>query len=86
MEVPQVIDIEKEKKVILKEYRALLRSFKKNITQQEKKLIRRAFELSMEAHKDMRRKSGEPYVLHPISVARIVSEPPAHPQVTPGRR
>jgi GTP pyrophosphokinase len=69
-----VIDIDLEKKGILKEYRGLLRSFKKNISPQEKKLIRKAFELATDSHKDMRRKSGEPYVLHPIAVARIASE------------
>jgi GTP pyrophosphokinase len=74
MESSQVIDVDKEKKVILKEYRALLRTLKKNISPQEKKLVRRAFELAVESHKDMRRKSGEPYVLHPLAVAKIVSE------------
>jgi GTP pyrophosphokinase len=69
-----VIDIDNEKKFILKEYRALLRSLRKNVSPQEKKLIRQAFELAMESHKDMRRKSGEPYVLHPLAAARIVSE------------
>lgn len=69
-----VVDEESEKKRILKEYRGLLRSFKKHITPQEKKLIREAFELAVESHKDMRRKSGEPYVLHPLAVARIVSD------------
>lgn len=69
-----LIDIEAGKKLILKEYRSLLRSLRKNITVQERKMIRAAFELAMEGHKDMRRKSGEPYVLHPIAVAKIVSE------------
>lgn len=72
--VSPVIDIEEEKKRILKEYRALLRSLRKNVSPQEKKMVRAAFELATESHKDMRRKSGEPYVLHPIAVARIVSE------------
>lgn len=63
-----------EKQVILKAYRALLRSLRKNISPQEKKMIRQAFELAMEGHKDMRRKSGEPYVLHPLAVAKVVSE------------
>ncbi len=72
--VEKTIDLEAEKKMILKEYRALLRSLRKNVTPVEKKMIREAFELSMEAHKDMRRKSGEPYILHPIAVARIVSD------------
>ncbi len=74
METSPVIDINSEKKVILKEYRGLLRSLKKNVSPQEKKLIRRAFELAMNSHQDMRRKSGEPYVLHPIAVARVVTE------------
>ena len=74
MEGTQVIDIDVEKKLILKEYRALLRSLKKNVSPQEKKMVRKAFELAVESHKDMRRKSGEPYVLHPLAVAKIVSE------------
>ncbi|MES2621341.1 MAG: bifunctional (p)ppGpp synthetase/guanosine-3',5'-bis(diphosphate) 3'-pyrophosphohydrolase [Bacteroidota bacterium] len=74
MEMPPVIDIENEKKTILKEYRSLLRSLRKNVSAQEKKMVRKAFELAMESHKDMRRKSGEPYVLHPIAVAKVVSE------------
>src|SRR5271155_911200 len=74
MATTQVIDVDDEKKVILKEYRGLLRSLKKNVTPREKKWVREAFELAMESHKDMRRKSGEPYVLHPIRVAKIVSE------------
>ncbi|HWB64586.1 MAG TPA: HD domain-containing protein, partial [Chitinophagales bacterium] len=73
MESPQVIDVDNDKKVILKEYRALLRALRKNVSHQEKKLIRRAFELAADSHKDMRRKSGEPYVLHPLAVAKIVS-------------
>jgi GTP pyrophosphokinase len=74
MESSPVIDIDNEKKIILKEYRGLLRSLRKNVSPQEKKMVREAFELAMESHKDMRRKSGEPYVLHPIAVAKIVSE------------
>ncbi len=68
------IQEESDKKIILKHYRALLRSLKKNYTIADRKHIRQAFELALEAHKDMRRKSGEPYILHPISVAQIVSE------------
>lgn len=66
-------DIANEKKLILKEYRALLRSLKQNITKQGKKNIREAFELAMESHANMRRKSGEPYIFHPIAVAQIAS-------------
>ncbi|OSZ78951.1 RelA/SpoT family protein [Chitinophagaceae bacterium IBVUCB1] len=65
---------EDEKKLILREYRALLRALKHRIKKGDKKLLRRAFEISVDAHKDMRRKSGEPYILHPLAVARIVVE------------
>lgn len=69
-----LIDDEQGRKLILKAYRGLLRSLRNNCTPSEKRMIRKAFELATESHKDMRRKSGEPYVLHPIAVARIVSE------------
>lgn len=65
---------EEEKKLILREYRALLRALKQRIKKGDKTLVRRAFEISVDAHKDMRRKSGEPYILHPLAVARIVVE------------
>jgi len=65
---------EEEKKIILREYRALLRSLKESLKKGDKALLRRAFETAAEAHKDMRRKSGEPYILHPLAVARIVTE------------
>src|SRR5215204_1676300 len=65
---------EQEKKLILREYRALLRALKIKLKPGDRKLIRIAFELSAEAHKTMRRKSGEPYILHPLAVARICVE------------
>ncbi|MBA2330008.1 MAG: bifunctional (p)ppGpp synthetase/guanosine-3',5'-bis(diphosphate) 3'-pyrophosphohydrolase [Flavisolibacter sp.] len=65
---------EQEKKLILREYRALLRALKARIKPGDRKMIRQAFEMSVEAHKTMRRKSGEPYILHPIAVARICVE------------
>ena len=65
---------EEEKKVILREYRALLRALKERLKKGDKALLRHAFEIAVEAHKDMRRKSGEPYILHPLAVARIVVE------------
>jgi GTP pyrophosphokinase len=75
MAEPDTIEqIESDKKIILKHYRALLRSLKKNYTIADRKHIRQAFELALEAHKNMRRKSGEPYILHPIAVAQIVSQ------------
>lgn len=68
------IDEEQEKKLILREYRALLRALKQRLKKGDKKIVRRAFELAADAHKEMRRKSGEPYILHPLAVARIVVE------------
>jgi len=68
------IDLEKEKKEILSSYRSLLRISKHSKSSGDRKLIRKAFDVALEAHKDMRRKSGEPYIYHPIAVARIVAE------------
>jgi GTP pyrophosphokinase len=65
---------EQEKKLILREYRALLRCLKTSIKPGDRKLIRTAFEMAAEAHKSMRRKSGEPYILHPLAVANICVE------------
>ena len=65
---------DQEKKLILREYRALLRSLKPKLKIGDKELIRRAFEMAADAHKTMRRKSGEPYILHPLAVARICNE------------
>ncbi len=66
------LDEEEEKKLILREYRALLRSLKHRLKRGDKPLLRRAFEMAVDAHRDMRRKSGEPYILHPLAVAQIV--------------
>ncbi|MGK0385304.1 MAG: GTP pyrophosphokinase, partial [Bacteroidia bacterium] len=67
------IDPEKEKQDILKAYKKLLRSTKRNEAKGDLKLIRKAFDVALDAHKDMRRKSGEPYIYHPIAVAEIVT-------------
>lgn len=67
-------DIELEKKEILNKYKGLLRSCRHKLTNEDRKLIRKAFNMALEAHKDARRKSGEPYIYHPIAVARIVAE------------
>src|SRR3954471_2277766 len=65
---------EQEKKLILREYRSLLHALKARIKPGDRKLIRTAFEMAADAHKTMRRKSGEPYILHPLAVARICVE------------
>lgn len=67
-------DADIEKKEILNRYRGLLRDCsRRKLSKTQKKLIRKAFDVALEAHKDMRRKSGEPYIYHPIAVARIAS-------------
>ncbi|MDP4284836.1 MAG: bifunctional (p)ppGpp synthetase/guanosine-3',5'-bis(diphosphate) 3'-pyrophosphohydrolase [Bacteroidota bacterium] len=65
---------EEEKKEILRKYRALLRTLKSKLKPGDKENIRVAFEMAVEAHKNTRRKSGEPYILHPIAVAMICVE------------
>jgi GTP pyrophosphokinase len=65
---------EEEKKEILREYRGLLRVLKQKMKPGDKELVRSAFEMAVDAHKTMRRKSGEPYILHPIAVAKICVE------------
>lgn len=69
-----VIDLEAEKTEILKRYRTLLRASKSTLQKGDKRMIRKAFEIALESHKDMRRKSGEPYIYHPIAVAQIAAE------------
>lgn len=63
-----------ERKAILREYRALLKNGKKEKSEADKILIRQAFDMALAAHGNVRRKSGEAYIFHPIAVARIVSE------------
>lgn len=65
---------EEEKKEILRHYRSLLKVLKQKIKPGDKMLLRNAFEMSADAHKTMRRKSGEPYILHPLAVAKICVE------------
>ncbi|MGI4729683.1 MAG: RelA/SpoT family protein [Janthinobacterium lividum] len=69
-----VIDLEAEKKEILKRYRSLLRACKSKLQKGDERMIRKAFEVAVESHQDMRRKSGEPYIYHPIAVAHIAAE------------
>lgn len=69
-----VIDIEQEKREIIGRYRRLLRKAKPILKDGDARLIKKAFTISLEAHKDMRRKSGEPYIFHPLAVAQICVE------------
>lgn len=68
------IDIEAEKKEILTRYKRLIKACKRRLEKGDKEIIRKAFEVAVEAHKQMRRKSGEPYIYHPIAVAQICAE------------
>ncbi len=67
----QPINLEQEKKEILNKYKSLLRTCADKTNTKDRKTIRKAFNIAVEAHKEMRRKSGEPYIYHPIAVARI---------------
>ncbi|WP_456437183.1 RelA/SpoT family protein [Psychroserpens sp.] len=67
------VDIEKENAEIAKAYKDLLKVSYQTLTTTDKKLIRHAFEVAVDAHKDQRRKSGEAYIFHPIAVAKIVA-------------
>ena len=69
-----VLDPETEKNELLKRYRALLRACKSTLQKGDKRMIRKAFEVAVDNHKDMRRRSGEPYIYHPIAVAQIAAE------------
>jgi len=66
-------EVEIENNAIAKEYKELLRISYQTLTRADKKLIRKAFDLSVKAHNGQRRRSGEAYVFHPIAVAKIVS-------------
>ncbi len=66
--------LEQEKKEIIRRYRKLLRHAKPFLKDDDAKIIKRAFNMSQEAHKNMRRRSGEPYIFHPLAVAQICVE------------
>ncbi len=62
---------EKDNKLVVNAYRKLLRHSKSIVSKSDTINIKKAFRISLEAHKEVRRKSGEPYILHPINVAQI---------------
>ncbi len=66
-------EIEKENAAIAKEYKQLLKISYQTLSSEDKKLIRKAFNIAVDAHKEQRRKSGEAYIFHPIAVAKIVA-------------
>ncbi len=65
--------LEAEKKELKKQYKQLLKISYRTLSNKDKKLIRSAFDVAVDAHKDQRRKSGEAYIFHPIAVAKIVA-------------
>lgn len=67
------IDKEQENKAIAKQYKELLKISYRILSKEDKKLIRSAFDVAVDAHKHQRRKSGEAYIFHPIAVAKIVA-------------
>lgn len=67
------LELETENKAIAQEYKELLRISYQTLTDEDKKIIRKAFDVAVDAHKDQRRKSGEAYIFHPIAVAKIVA-------------
>lgn len=69
-----IASAELENKLIVRKYRELLSFMYPKTNDEQRKLIRKAFTFSVSAHKDMRRRSGEPFVFHPIAVAKIVSQ------------
>ncbi|MGB5943557.1 MAG: bifunctional (p)ppGpp synthetase/guanosine-3',5'-bis(diphosphate) 3'-pyrophosphohydrolase [Leeuwenhoekiella sp.] len=65
--------IQEENKELTRQYKELLRISYRTLSDEDKKMIRHAFEIAVDAHKDQRRKSGEAYIFHPLAVARIVA-------------
>ena len=64
---------DQESKAIAREYKELLKISYRDLSKSDKKMIREAFNVAVEAHQDQRRKSGEAYIFHPIAVAKIVA-------------
>ena len=67
-------NIEQENKEISARYKDLISNTYRTLDEENNKLIRKAFDIALDAHKDQRRKTGEPYIFHPIAVAKIVAE------------
>lgn len=65
--------LEAEKKELAKQYKELLKISYRNLSAADKRMIRQAFDVAVDAHKEQRRKSGEAYIFHPIAVAKIVA-------------
>ena len=68
------VTIEEENKEIASRYKKLLKGTYQTLSEDDKKLVRKAFDVAVEAHSKQRRKTGEPYIYHPIAVAKIVAD------------
>ena len=67
------VTLDQEKKEIASRYKDMLKDTYQTLSNEDKLLIRKAFDLAADAHKEQRRKTGEPYIYHPIAVAKIVA-------------
>ena len=65
---------EEEERMINKAFQEMLDGYLASNHRKKVEIIERAFKFAKDAHKGIRRRSGEPYILHPIAVARIVSQ------------
>lgn len=68
------INLEKEKAEITRRYKEMLKNSYQELSVDDKKMIRKALDIAVDGHKDQRRKSGEPYIYHPLEVAKIVAD------------
>ncbi|NCO63613.1 MAG: bifunctional (p)ppGpp synthetase/guanosine-3',5'-bis(diphosphate) 3'-pyrophosphohydrolase [Flavobacteriales bacterium] len=68
------VEIEQENAAIAKAYKELLKVSYRTLSDDDKKLIRTAFDVALDGHKNQRRRSGEAYIFHPLAVARIVAK------------
>ncbi|MGK0412472.1 MAG: guanosine-3',5'-bis(diphosphate) 3'-pyrophosphohydrolase [Polaribacter sp.] len=71
--IPYTVTIEEENKEIANRYKDLLKGTYEVLSKEDKELIRKAFDVAVDAHYNQRRKTGEPYIYHPIAVAKIVA-------------
>lgn len=67
------INLEKENEEIFAQFNDLIHHTYRKLNDEQLEFIKKAFEIALDAHKDQRRKSGEPYIFHPIAVAKIVA-------------
>ncbi len=65
--------LEQENKEITRRYREMLKNTYRELSDEDKELIRKAFNVAQDGHKEQRRKSGEPYIFHPLEVGNIVA-------------